>query len=67
MQRSGTPQPFWRSPAGIALLMLASIVLFYLVREHLTHTAEVLPYLILLLCPLLHLFGHRHGGHDGDR
>ena len=47
--------------------MLAMIGLFYLLREHVTHGARLLPYLILLLCPLLHLFGHRHGGHDGDR
>ncbi|MGE4407091.1 DUF2933 domain-containing protein [Pseudomonas sp.] len=67
MQRSGMPQPFWRSPAGIALLMLAMIGLFYLMREHVTHGARLLPYLILLLCPLMHLFGHRHGDHDGDR
>ncbi|EIK52643.1 hypothetical protein YO5_07723 [Stutzerimonas stutzeri TS44] len=67
MQSHGTPRPFWRSRRGIALLMLAMIGLFYLVREHLTHTAQALPYLILLLCALMHLFGHNHGGHDDDR
>jgi len=47
--------------------MLAVIGLFYVVREHFDHAVQALPYLILLLCPLLHLFGHKHGGHDGDR
>lgn len=54
--------PFWRSKPGIALGMLLVIGLFYLAREHYGHISQLLPYLILLLCPLLHLFGHHHGG-----
>lgn len=61
------PARFWQGPRGIALLMLAVIAIFYLVREHLDHAMQALPYLILLLCPLLHLFGHKHGGHDDKR
>lgn len=58
------PSPaFWRSRPGIVLGMLAVIALFYLAREHYAHTLGLLPYLLLLLCPLMHLFGHRHGGH----
>jgi hypothetical protein len=35
-------------------------------REHLSHALGLLPYVILLACPLLHLF-HGHGGHrHGD-
>lgn len=57
------PAPsFWRSKPGIALGMLLVIGLFYLVREHYGHISPILPYLILLLCPLMHLFGHHHGG-----
>lgn len=55
--------PLWKSEAGIALPMLLLIGLFYLVREHAAHASQLLPYLILLLCPLMHLFGHRHGHH----
>lgn len=51
-----------RSPWGIALLMLAAIAVFALLREHWAHVAGYWPYLILLACPLMHLFGH-HGGH----
>jgi hypothetical protein len=31
-------------------------------------TSILLPYLILLPCPWMHLFGHNHGGHthQGD-
>lgn len=57
----------WLSRPGVALIMLVLIGLFYLIREHSGHAVQALPYLILLLCPLMHLFGHRHGGHDGDR
>ncbi|MOA35882.1 hypothetical protein D3C78_1573720 [compost metagenome] len=54
---------FWRSKPGVVLGMLAVIALFYVAREHYAHASLLLPYLILLLCPLMHLFGHRHGQH----
>ncbi|HGM7559351.1 MULTISPECIES: DUF2933 domain-containing protein [Pseudomonas] len=57
------PPSFWRSKPGIALGMLLVIALFYLAREHYGHISLLLPYAILLLCPLMHLFGHHHGGH----
>ena len=56
--------PFWRSEGGIGLIMLVVIGLFYVAREHYGHLSLALPYLILLLCPLMHLFGHNHGGHS---
>lgn len=40
---------------------LALILVFYILREHWGHVLGYLPYLILLACPLMHLF-HRHGG-----
>ncbi len=44
----------------------AAIAAFFLVAEHRAHLIEYLPFLLLLACPLLHLFHHR-GGHDGHR
>lgn len=38
----------------------------YLFFTHTGHVVSALPYLILLLCPLLHLFGHRHR-HKNER
>lgn len=61
---SATEPPFWKSKIGIALIMLAVIGIFYVAREHYGHLSQALPYLILLLCPLMHLFGHNHGGHS---
>ncbi|SEK88008.1 Protein of unknown function [Atopomonas hussainii] len=53
----------WRSKKAIALGMLVLIALFYVWREHYEHLAQIWPYALLLLCPLMHLFGHQHGGH----
>jgi len=51
-------------PLKTALLMLAVVVGFYLLREHWDHVAGNWVYLLLLACPLMHLF-HGHGGHGG--
>jgi hypothetical protein len=53
-----------RRPVTIALLMIVLIVAFYLLREHWGHVSGLWPYLLLLACPLMHLF-HGHGGHGG--
>ena len=47
--------------------MLLVIAVFFVVNEHLAHAGQALsylPYLILLACPLMHIFGHHHGGHN---
>jgi len=57
---------FLRSPAGVALVVFGAIAAFFLVAEHRAHALGILPYLILLACPLLHIFMHRgDGGHAG--
>ncbi len=43
-------------PVAIALASLAIVVAFYLLREHWGHALGLMPYLLLLACPLLHLF-----------
>nr|WP_084151216.1 MULTISPECIES: DUF2933 domain-containing protein [Azohydromonas] len=45
--------------------MLLLIGGFYLLREHWGHVAGLWPYLLLLGCPLMHLFGHGGHGHGG--
>lgn len=65
-----SPLPFWKSRGGIVLGMLLVIGIFYVVNEHLAHAEQALtylPYLILLACPLMHVFGHNHGGHSHGR
>ena len=67
-----TPPPFWRSPAGIALVVAVLVGGFLLTTEHRAHVLGALPFLLLLCCPLMHYFmhgKHRHGGSapHGDR
>jgi len=59
-------QPFLRTPAGWALIAFLAIGGFYLATEHTAHLFGLLPYALLLACPLMHVFMHRgHGGHGG--
>ena len=42
---------------------------YFLFTEHRAHMVQYLPFLLLLACPLMHMF-HGHGGHHhhaGDR
>ena len=38
---------------------------FFVLTEHTAHVFGVLPYLLILACPLMHIFMHHghHGGH----
>jgi hypothetical protein len=53
-----TPARSWIGAAIMVILILA----FYLLREHWGHALGIFPYLLLLACPLMHIFGH--GEHD---
>lgn len=45
-------------------LTLAVVLGFFLFTEHQAHLFGALPFLLILLCPLMHLFMHHgHGGH----
>ena len=70
MQHDHQEQPWWRSPTGIVCLGFLAVGGFFLLTEHTAHVFGVLPYLLILACPLMHLFMHHgHGGghnHSGD-
>ncbi|MBN8475755.1 DUF2933 domain-containing protein [Sulfuritalea sp.] len=58
------PEPWYRSRGSVVIAMIAVIVLFFVIREHWEHLTGRWIYLLLLLCPLMHFFGHGgHGGH----
>ena len=40
-----------------------AIALFFLWTEHRAHLLGALPYLLVLACPLMHMFHHGHGHH----
>lgn len=56
---------YWSGLHGLATLTLIGAALYFLLVEHGNHTLPYLPYLIILLCPLMHLFMHKgHGSHN---
>lgn len=60
-------QPWWHTRSGLALIGFLAIAGFFLFTEHRAHALGALPYVLLALCPLLHIFGHGgHGGHGND-
>jgi hypothetical protein len=54
---------FFRSRTSVVLVAFLAIAAFFLLTEHTAHVFGVLPYVLLLLCPLPHVFMHH--GHDG--
>ena len=55
----------WRLPLWLGFCMFLAIAVFFLWEEHRAHILGVLPYAVLLLCPLIHIFMHHgHSGHD---
>lgn len=69
---TGTRAPhrsFWRSPGGIVAIGFLLAVAFLLFSEHRVHALGYLPFLLLLACPLMHMFMHhghgQHAGHGG--
>jgi len=66
------PAPWWRSRGGLVLAGFLIVAGYFLVTEHTAHLLGALPWLLLLACPLMHLFmhhghgGHKHGGGGSD-
>jgi hypothetical protein len=61
-------RPWWRTRSGIILLGFLVVAGFFLFTEHRAHVFGALPYLLILACPLMHLFMHHgHGGHASHR
>lgn len=57
---------WWRTPTGVTVIGFALILAFFVLREHFAHALGLLPYALLLACPLLHLFMHGGHGRHGD-
>lgn len=56
-----------KSWTRLILWCFLAIAAFFLLTEHTAHVFGVLPYLLILACPLMHLFMHgKHGRHKGD-
>jgi hypothetical protein len=59
------------SRTGIATVIAVAVLGFLVYTDHTAHLLGVIPYLLVLACPLMHIFmhsGHHHGsGHDRER
>lgn len=67
-------QPRQASRGKWVLIGFLAVAAYFLWSEHRAHLMGALPYLLLLACPLMHIFhhgghGHHHGKHEqaGER
>ena len=62
------PPSFWSSRYAIGWIVIGGVAAYFLLTEHLAHVVGALPFLLLLACPLMHVFMHHgHGGHGHHR
>lgn len=65
------PRSRFRARTLIALAGFLLVAAFFLFSEHRAHLFGFLPFILLLACPLLHLFmhggGHGNHGAGGER
>ncbi|MEX1238022.1 MAG: DUF2933 domain-containing protein [Pseudomonadales bacterium] len=60
-----TKPGYWTSLHGLAAFILIGAALYFIFVEHGEHVLPYLPFMIILLCPLMHVFMHKgHGGHN---
>ena len=65
-QHDSESKGFWGSRYSIGLIVMGAIAAYFLLSEHRAHFFGALPFLLLLACPLMHIFMHHgHGGHGG--
>lgn len=60
---NGNNQSWLFSRTGIATIVAVSVLGFLVYEGHGAHLLGLLPYLLILACPLMHIF--MHGGHGG--
>ena len=66
-QHDAGPRRFWGSRYSIGLIVMGAVAAYFLLTEHRAHFFAALPFLLLLACPLMHVFmRHGHGGHSGS-
>ena len=72
IEPSGRTSSMWSASKLLktCLLTLGLALGAYLLTRHTEHLIRYLPFLIVLACPLMHVFmhrGHGHGGHHHDQ
>lgn len=64
-EQSDATCSFWRTRYALGLIVFGAVAAYFLLTEHLAHVFFALPFLLLLACPLMHVFMHH--GHGGDK
>ena len=64
MSTGRTRRSPFRIPLWLPFCAFAAIAVFFLWQEHRAHLLGALPWVFLLLCPVLQLFMHRGEGHE---
>lgn len=58
---------WWFSFRGLIAFIFIIAIGYYLIAEHRAHLFNILPLLLLLSCPLMHIFMHgKHDMHEDD-
>lgn len=63
----GKVSAFVGSTSGLLATLALAVLGIYLFMSHTGHVLSALPYLLLLACPLMHLFMHHGHRHDDRR
>jgi hypothetical protein len=56
----------WRTARTGGLFIMGAIGAYFLLTKHYTHVLDALPFLLLLACPLMHIFMHYGHGNHGN-
>lgn len=60
------PPSAWSTYSRTVFIAFAAIAAGLIAYEHRVHVLGVLPWLLILACPLMHMVMHHgHGGHSG--
>ncbi len=64
--RQENKQAWWKTPFGLTAIFFFVVGGYFLIKEHGAHIGANWIWLILLACPLMHVFMHGgHGDHGG--
>ena len=63
---------WWFSFQGLIAALFIAVIGFFVITQHAAHLLGVLPWLLFLSCPLMHVFMHHghhshHKNHDEDK
>ena len=64
-EHSNSNDGSWPSRNRLVLIGFLAIAAYFLWTEPRAHVVQFLPFGLLLLCPLLHMFHGGHGDHGG--